>query len=327
MMAPLRQPEPAAHIPVMLREVVEALAPGRGETLVDGTFGAGGASAALLEAADCKVWAIDRDPDAVAAGWRLANRYPDRLQVLKGRFADMDGLLAEQGVEAVDGVVLDLGFSTAQLDDPQRGFSFRHDGPLDMRMEREGISAAEVVNGADEATLAEIIAAYGEERRARAVAHAIVIARRQRPIERTGELAQIVAKVVRRAPCGVHPATRTFQALRIHVNDELGQLENGLAAAERLLKPGGRLVVIAFHSLEDRAVKRFLTRCSGTEPRPSRHLPEKSGARAEPSFRLLFPGARKPRADEVAANPRARSARMRAAVRTPAPTWPVETAA
>lgn len=325
-MAALRQYETDIHIPVMVHEIVEALAPAPGKSFVDGTFGRGGASRALLDAADCTVWAIDRDPEAVAAGWRLAARYPGRLQVLRGRFADMGALLAEQGIEAVDGVVLDLGSSSAQLDDPQRGFSFRHDGPLDMRMEREGLSAAEVVNGVDEATLAEIIADYGEERRARAVARAIVNARRQRPIERTGELAEIVARVVRRVPCGVHPATRTFQALRIYVNDELEQLRAGLAAAERLLAPGGRLAVISFHSLEDRAAKRFLARCSGAEPRPSRHLPEESGSRAAPSFRLLFPGVRKPRADEVTANPRARSARMRAAVRTPAPAWPAEAA-
>lgn len=317
----------AAHAPVMVREMLEVLSPRAGARLVDATFGRGGHSRAILKAADCLVFAIDRDAEAIAAGEALRRRFPGRLIMLRGRFGDMEHLLAEVGVETVDGVALDLGVSSPQIDDAARGFSFREDGPLDMRMGEDGPSAADFVNEASEAEISRVIRDLGEERRARAVAHAIVSARRQRPIERTGELAEIVAKVVRRAPCGVHPATRTFQALRIHVNDELGQLESGLAATERLLKPGGRLVVIAFHSLEDRAVKRFLARCSGTEPRPSRHLPEKSGARAEPSFRLLFPGARKPRADEVAANPRARSARMRAAVRTPAPARPVETGA
>ncbi len=315
-----------AHTPVMVREVLDALAPADGETYVDGTLGAGGTARALLEAADCTVWGLDRDPLALRLGTALTRRFPGRLHVLHGRFADMERLLGERSVAAVNGVTLDLGPSSMQLDDGSRGFSFRLDGPLDMRMESSGMSAAEVVNGADEATLADIISRYGEERRARAVARAIVAARRRAPIERTGELAAIVATVVRRAPGGVHPATRTFQALRIHVNDELGELARGLGAAERLLAPQGRLVVVCFHSLEDRRVKRFLTRRSGTTPRPSRHQPE-AGDSPPPSFRLVFKGARKPRAAEVAANPRARSARLRAAVRTAAPAWPMEAAA
>ena len=316
-----------AHTPVMLREVLDALAPTDGETYVDGTLGAGGTARALLEAADCTVWGIDRDALAVRLGISLSQRFPGRLHVLHGRFADMERLLGERAVAAVDAVTLDIGPSSMQLGDPSRGFSFSLDGPLDMRMESEGVSAAEVVNGADEATLAGIISRYGEERRARAIARAIVAARHRGPIERTGELARIVAAVVRRAPGGVHPATRTFQALRIHVNDELGQLARGLGAAERLLAPEGRLVVICFHSLEDRQVKRFLARRSGLQPRPSRHQPETAGQPPPPSFRLVFRGARKPRAAEVAANPRARSAKLRAAVRTAAPAWPLERAA
>ncbi len=323
-----RGPEGArAHLPVMPQEVTEALAPADGRTYVDGTFGAGGYSRALLEAADCVVWGLDRDPVAVSLGAALAERFAGRLTVLRGRFAEMDSVLAERGVDAVAGVTLDLGPSSIQLDDPERGFAFRLDGPLDMRMEPEGESAADVVNGADEATLAEIIATYGEERRARAVARAIVAARRQAPIRRTGRLAEIVAGVVRRAAGGIHPATRTFQALRIHVNDELGQLARGLAAAERLLAPEGRLAVVSFHSLEDRQVKRFLIRRAGAAPRPSRHRPDPGRDQAEPSFRLLFRGARRPRPEEVAANPRARSARLRAAVRTAAAAWSLEAAA
>ena len=316
-----------AHVAVMPREVVEALAPADGETYVDGTFGAGGHALALLDAADCTVWGIDRDPVAVAVGAALAERHGGRLRVLRGSFGEMAELLAERAVRSVDGVALDLGVSSLQLDDPARGFSFRLDGPLDMRMGSEGQSAAEVVNRADEATLADIIARYGEERRARAVARAIVAARIDRPIERTGRLAEIISRVVRRSSRGVHPATRTFQALRIHVNDELGQLAAGLAAAERLLKPGGRLAVVSFHSLEDRIAKRFLSARSGAGARPSRHLPEATEAVRAASFELIFRRPRKPGADEIEANPRARSARLRAARRTAAPAWPLEAAA
>jgi 16S rRNA (cytosine1402-N4)-methyltransferase len=315
------------HAPVMAREVVEAMAPADGEIYVDGTFGAGGYARALLDAADCTVWGIDRDPVAVAVGAALADHYGGRLKVLQGSFGAMAELLAERAVKAVDGVTLDLGVSSLQLDDPARGFSFRFDGPLDMRMGEEGQTAADVVNGADEASLADIIASYGEERRARAVARAIVAARRQQPIERTGRLANIVAEVVHRTPGGVHPATRTFQALRIYVNDELGQLAAGLAAAEQLLAPKGRLTVVSFHSLEDRIVKRFLKARAGVRARPSRHQPEVPGERLAASFDLIFRRARKPRADEIEANPRARSARLRAAIRTSAPAWPAEAAA
>lgn len=315
------------HTPVLLREVIEALAPVDGGVYVDGTFGAGGYSRAILEAAECTVWGIDRDPAAVARGTPLAERFRGRLRLLKGRFGDIERLLARHGVAAVNGVALDLGISSLQLADPERGFSFQGDGPLDMRMEPTGATAADVVNGEDEATLAGILAEYGEERRARAIARAILAARREAPILRTARLAAIVAGVVRRSPCGVHPATRTFQALRIYVNDELGELDRGLVAAERLLAPAGRLAVVSFHSLEDRPVKQFLSRRTGDAPRPSRHRPPAARDEPEPSFRALFRGACKPGEAEIARNPRARSARLRAAVRTDAPAWSLEQAA
>jgi 16S rRNA (cytosine1402-N4)-methyltransferase len=311
------------HRPVLMAEVVEALAPAAGKVYVDGTFGAGGYAQALLAAAACRVFGIDRDPAAIAAGRAVEEAFAGRLKLLAGRFGEMEQLLAGEGVDAVDGVTLDIGVSSMQLDRPERGFSFAADGPLDMRMEQSGPDAAELVNEASEAELADIIYRYGEERRARAVARAIVAARAKQPIRRTGELAAIIARVVRGAP-GQHPATRTFQALRIRVNDELGELERGLAAAERLLRPTGRLAVVAFHSLEDRIVKRFLARRSGRRPAPSRHLPAAPGAERAPSFRLLFGGVRTPGAAEIAANPRARSARLRAAERTAAPAWPAE---
>lgn len=323
----------AAHLPVMLAEVIDALAPRDGEVFVDGTFGGGGYARALLDAAQCSVWGIDLDPAAVANGARLAERYPGRLTVIEGSFADMDRLLAERGVDAVDGVALDLGMSSPQLDDAARGFSFRLDGPLDMRMAGTGVSAAEVVNGETEDALADIIHRYGEERRARRIAREIVLARGQSPIARTIELADIVARALgpgaRRAD--IHPATRTFQALRIFVNDELGHLARGLAAAERLLATGGRLAVVSFHSLEDRIVKLFLRRRSGHEPGVSRHHPsahEAGGpAPRPPSFEITRRRVRKPGKQEVAANPRARSARLRTAVRSPAGAWPFEAVA
>ncbi|MCB2106822.1 MAG: 16S rRNA (cytosine(1402)-N(4))-methyltransferase RsmH, partial [Rhodobacteraceae bacterium] len=240
------------HIPVLLREVVEALAPRENAVYVDGTFGAGGYSRALLEAAPCIVWAIDRDPEALAKGRVLAESFEDRLHLISGRFGDMAELMAEQGVRHVDGIALDIGVSSMQIDDRARGFSFLRDGPLDMRMEREGRSAADVVNTMSEKELAEIILTYGEERHARRVARAIVAARQHRPFSRTLHLADVIRAEVPRSNDGIDPATRTFQALRIFVNDELGELERGLRAAEVLLKPGGRLAVVSFHSLEDR---------------------------------------------------------------------------
>jgi 16S rRNA (cytosine1402-N4)-methyltransferase len=310
------------HVPVLLDPVLAVLAPRDGETHVDGTFGGGGYARALLEAADCMVIGIDRDPDAIARGRRMAAGYPGRLALIEGRFSQMDTLVAGHGVRAVDGVVLDIGVSSFQLDDRGRGFSFRLDGPLDMRMGGEGPDAARVVNELGERELAELIARLGEERRARAVARAIVAARRAQPITRTGELADIVRSVVRKSADGIDPATRTFQALRLYVNDELGELERGLAAAERILRAGGRLAVVAFHSLEDRIVKTFLAERSGHAPRPSRHLPDLPGSARAPSFRLVTRKPATPGEDELARNPRARSARLRAAVRTDAPAWP-----
>lgn len=315
---------PAGHLPVLLREVIEVLSPKDGGVYVDATFGAGGYASALLDAADCTVWGIDRDPEAIARADELVRRYEGRLRLVQGRFGDMTALLGACGVAQADGIAFDFGVSSMQLDSAARGFSFRFDGPLDMRMEKQGPSAADLVNELDERELADVIHQLGEERKARAIAKAIVIARRETPIERTLQLAEIVRGAVRaRGPRGketIDPATRTFQALRIQVNDELGEIRRGLVAAEALLKAGGRLAVVAFHSLEDRPVKEFLRERSGRTPGASRHMPEAAPTRA-PSFRLIAGGVITPREDEIAANPRARSARLRAAERTAAPAW------
>ncbi|WP_448191173.1 16S rRNA (cytosine(1402)-N(4))-methyltransferase RsmH [Azospirillum sp. sgz301742] len=311
------------HTPVLLAEVVEALAPRDGGVYVDGTFGAGGYSRAILDAADCRVWGIDRDPEAVERGRALALAYPGRLNVVEGRFGAMDTLLEDHGVESVDGVALDLGVSSPQIDQAERGFSFRFDGPLDMRMGRNGPSAADVVNAASEEELADIVFHYGEERMARRVARAIVAARKDAPITRTGQLADIVRGVVPKSgKNGIDPATRTFQGLRIHVNDELGEIRRGLVAAERMLKPGGRLAVVSFHSLEDREVKAFLKTRSSPPPSPSRHAPAMAGDHRTPSFRLIHRKPVSPGEAEQKANPRARSSRLRAAERTEAPAFP-----
>ena len=314
-------PDVSGHIPVMLDPVLAVLAPGDGEIHVDGTFGGGGYARGLLDAADCMVIGIDRDPAAIARGRAMEQAYGGRLTLVEGRFSEMDELVGRQGVAAVDGVALDIGVSSYQLDDGARGFSFRVDGPLDMRMGDAGPSAADLVNDLGERELADLIFRLGEERRSRAVARAIVAARQNSPITRTGELADIVRSVVRKSADGVDPATRTFQALRLYVNDELGELERGLAAAERILRAGGRLAVVAFHSLEDRIVKNFLSERSGRSARPSRHMPDVPGAERAPSFRLLTRKPVMPSSDEIAVNPRARSARLRAAVRTEAPAW------
>ncbi len=311
------------HIPVLLDEVIAALAPRDGGVYVDGTFGAGGYSRALLRSASCRVIGIDRDPAAIERGRALAQEFPGRLEVIEGRFGDMDRLLADHGVAAVDGVALDVGVSSPQIDEPERGFSFRFDGPLDMRMGRDGPTAADVVNTADEAELADIIYHLGEERMARRVARAIVAARREAPIERTARLAEIIRSVVPKGKGdGIDPATRSFQALRIHVNDELGELRRGLSAAESLLAPGGRLAVVSFHSLEDREVKAFLRERSSPPPSPSRHTPVTAVAAHHPSFRLLSRKPVDPSEAEARNNPRARSARLRAAERTEAPAFP-----
>ncbi|MDJ0934179.1 MAG: 16S rRNA (cytosine(1402)-N(4))-methyltransferase RsmH [Kiloniellales bacterium] len=309
---------PGGHVPVLLDEVLEALAPRDGAIYVDATFGAGGYSRAILDAADCAVWGLDRDPDAIAEGRPLAESYGGRLTLVEGRFGEMDDLVTAR---PIDGVALDLGVSSMQLDRPERGFSFRADGPLDMRMGGSGPSAADLVNGCPEAELADIIYRYGEERRSRRIARAIVEARRSERIERTLQLAEIVRAAVKPRGETIHPATRTFQALRIAVNDELAEIDAGLAAAERLLAPGGRLAVVAFHSLEDRKVKSFLRTRSGALPRTSRHLPATTQVDRAPTFELLLKGARKPTATEISVNPRARSARLRAARRTSADAW------
>ncbi|MBM3481892.1 MAG: 16S rRNA (cytosine(1402)-N(4))-methyltransferase RsmH [Alphaproteobacteria bacterium] len=311
----------AQHVPVMLAEVLEALAPRTGGLYVDGTFGAGGYSRAILDAAPCRVIGLDRDPEAIARGGELVESVSGRLDLIEGRFGAMAKLLGGRGVDAVDGIAFDLGVSSPQIDTPERGFSFRQDGPLDMRMGRSGRSAADLVNQASEAELARIFRDLGEERRAHAVARAIVARRATQPISRTIELAGIIRTVVRPDASGIDPATRVFQALRMAVNDELGELEQGLEAAERLLRPEGRLVVVAFHSLEDRCVKQFLRARAKPAPAPSRHLPPLATEAPQPSFRLLHAHAIRPSASECRDNPRARSARLRAAVRTGAPAW------
>jgi len=312
-------PTSAPHMPVLLNEVVAALHPQAGEVMVDGTFGAGGYSRALLQAADCAVIAIDRDPDTQTHADSLARDYGDRFSYLSGCFGDMQHLLAAP----VDGVTLDLGVSSMQLDEAARGFSFMRDGPLDMRMSQNGMSAADLLNQAAPELLSDIIAVYGEERRARAIAKAIIARREDKPMARTGDLVDVVCSVLGAPRFGkAHPATRTFQALRIYLNDELGELMRGLQAAEQVLKPGGRLAVVTFHSLEDRMVKQFLAPRTGRAGRPSRHLPDVDMAR--PSFADAAKRTVKAGEAEINANPRARSARLRVAHRTDAPAFETE---
>lgn len=308
-------PLAAPHVPVLLEEVIDALAITPGETHVDGTFGAGGYTRAML-ARGAQVFAFDRDPDAVREGAELVSESEGALILVPERFSRMADALAERGVSAVDGVALDIGVSSMQFDRAERGFSFQADGPLDMRMEQSGQSAADFLNTADEAEIADIIYTLGEEPKSRRIARAIVAAR---PIMRTGELAQIVRRATGYKPHDKKdPATRTFQAIRIHLNRELGELEDGLAAAERALKPGGRLAVVTFHSLEDRIVKRFLRDRSGAAPQGSRHLPGIPVKGPEPSFEAVGKAVR-PGEAELARNPRARSATLRVARRTAAP--------
>ena len=314
-------PTPSPHVPVLLSEVVTAIAPTEGDIYLDGTFGAGGYTRAVLEAADCSVLAFDRDPQALADAGTLADTYGARLTMVEGRFGDMEALAQDAGFSELDGVMLDLGVSSMQLDQPARGFSFMRDGPLDMRMGANGTSAEELVNEADPALLISILSVYGEERRARAIVRALLVRREMARITRTGELAEIICTVLGQPRGkGAHPATRTFQALRIYLNDELGELLRGLHAAERLLRPGGRLVVVTFHSLEDRMVKKFLANRSGRAGRPSRHLPDQAAPAS--SFEELPKRKQKVSADELARNSRARSARLRGAVRTTAPAFP-----
>jgi 16S rRNA (cytosine1402-N4)-methyltransferase len=316
--------ETSRHVPVMLAEVMAALSPRDDETHLDCTFGAGGYTHAILAAAGTRVFALDRDPQAVAAGAAIVAAADGRLTLLEGRFSDMERLLAPFDVRSLDGVVMDIGVSSMQIDDAERGFSFAKEGPLDMRMEQAGPSAADLVNGLEEPQLARLIGVLGEEKKAMLIARAIARARNEGPILTTTRLAEIVARAVgRRAVDRIHPATRTFQALRIHVNRELDELAEGLAAAERMLKPGGRLVVVTFHSLEDRIVKRFLAQRSGRRPGPSRHFPP-AGAEKPASFIPLSRGHVSPRPEEVAANPRARSAKLRAAMRAAGPPYELD---
>jgi len=307
-----------AHVPVMLDEVMAVLRPRDDAIYVDGTFGGGGYSAALLASANCRVFGIDRDAAAIARGRVLAEKFEGRLTLIHGRFSEMDALLDAQGVAKADGVALDLGVSSFQLDQGGRGFSFSSDGPLDMRMDdSRGETAADLANTLSEEALTEILRNYGEEKRAKAIARAIVAAR---PLTRTRALADIAERVLGRNPQKIHPATRTFQALRIAVNDELGELERGLQAAERVLKPQGRLAVVSFHSLEDRIVKRFLVERMGRASHGSRHAPEKMPAHA-PTFQPIGKNPQIPGDTETRTNPRARSARLRSAERNSAPAW------
>ena len=299
------------HVPVLLDEVLAALRPVDGGTYLDGTFGGGGYAARILDAARCTLFAIDRDPDAIRRGAALAARHAGRLCLLEGCFGDMVALLGARGVTALDGVVLDLGVSSFQIEEAERGFSFRADGPLDMRMARSGPTAADLVNTLEEAALADLLFELGEERRSRRIARRIVEARQAGRIQTTGELASLIRAAVPRSGDGIDPATRSFQALRMHVNDEVGEIERGLAGAASLLAPGGRLVVVSFHSGEDRVVKRFMTAQAGAIPNPSRHMPApRTGAPSR--FSLVARRAARPLAAETDRNPRARSARLRA---------------
>jgi 16S rRNA (cytosine1402-N4)-methyltransferase len=312
----MNERRPPRHIPVLGREAVEWLAPRDGGVYVDATFGAGGYSRAILDVPGTRVIGIDRDRTAIAGGFDLVEQSDGRLTLVEDRFSHLADVCVAQGVDVVDGVVMDIGVSSMQVDGAERGFSFRLDGPLDMRMSQHGPTAADVVARASEADLANIIYIFGEERYSRHVARAIIAARSETPITTTRALADIVSKVVRAKPNEIHPATRTFQALRIFVNEELDELHLALTGAERVLKPGGRLVVVSFHSLEDRIVKNFLVERSKSGG-GSRHLPEV--AASAPRFEILTKRPVTAGEDEVSANPRARSAKLRAAARTAAP--------
>jgi 16S rRNA (cytosine1402-N4)-methyltransferase len=308
------------HAPVLLAEVIEALSPKPGDVMIDATFGAGGYTRAIL-ATGAEVIGLDRDPTVQPHAEAVAKDFPGKLTLIRTPFSGLADAFAQSGKPRLDGAVFDIGVSSMQLDQAERGFSFMRDGPLDMRMSSDGLSAADIVNTYDHGPLAHLIKLYGEERQSGRIATAILRRRAEQPFTRTLDLAEVIEKTLggrRGAP--THPATRTFQALRIAVNDELGELEAGLAAAEACLAPGGRLAVVTFHSLEDRIVKAFFTERSGNAPGGSRHAPVAVETR-KPSFNLLFKGAREASDEECAANPRARSAKLRAGVRTDAPVW------
>lgn len=310
-------PRDPRHDPVLREEVIAALAIAPGERHVDATFGAGGYTRAML-AAGADVIACDRDPDAIAEGQALVAEAGGRLMLIHGRFGEIDRLLAERGIEAVDGITFDIGVSSMQLDRDERGFSFQKDGPLDMRMAQEGESAADWLNRADEGEIADVLFHYGDERQSRRIARAIVAAR---PLTRTAELASVIRKALRVPPgAPKDPATKSFQAIRIHINRELDELVEGLAAAERVLRPGGRLAVVSFHSTEDRIVKNFLRERSGGDAGGSRHRPAPTAAARAATFETPARKVRPGKAEE-ARNPRARSATLRSAVRTAAPAW------
>ena len=306
------------HVPVLVRQVVEALAPIDGAVVADGTYGGGGYARAVLAVADCKVIAIDRDPDAMQRAWTHAGE-DSRLAPAPGKFSEIESIVRAAGHEKIDGAMLDIGVSSYHLDEDERGFSFQREGPLDMRMGRKGPSAADVVNTMSEQNLANVIFRLGEEQASRRIARAIVERRKKAPFATTTDLAEVVsASVGGRKGQRTHPATKTFQALRIYVNDELGELARALHAIERILKPDGRVVVVTFHSLEDRIVKDFLRERSGQAPGVSRHLPGLPKGPA-PTFDVFEKRAIEPSGAEVIANPRARSAKLRWAMRTAAP--------
>ena len=313
-----------SHIPVMLDHVVSHLAPEAGQVFLDGTFGGGGYTRRILSEAECTVLGVDRDPDAAKRAEAVSADFPERFKLLAGTFGNLDTLAKEAGYPELDGIVLDLGVSSFQLDEADRGFSFMRDGPLDMRMSRSGVSAADVVNNADERDLADIIFQLGEERDSRRIARKIVEERKSSPFETTLRLADTIeAAVGGRRGKRTHPATKAFQALRMFVNDELGELARALVAAEAMLKTGGRLVVVTFHSLEDRMVKAFLSERSGKQEGGSRFMPVAESGAPAPSFESVRKISA-PDTDEVAANARARSSRLRSAIRTDAPAWDVE---
>jgi 16S rRNA (cytosine1402-N4)-methyltransferase len=310
------------HTPVLLPQVLSGLQLKDGERYIDCTFGAGGYSRAILESADCQLLALDRDPLAEKIASEMNAEFPGRFHFAATAFSELAEISRQLDFDPADAVIFDLGVSSMQLDEAERGFSFMRDGPLDMRMSGEGLSAADVVNSFDDSKIADILFHLGEERRSRAIARAIVARRDEQPFTRTLDLASVIESVIhRRHDDTKHPATRSFQALRLFVNDELGELLAGLEAAEAILKPGGRLIAVTFHSLEDRIVKTFLSTRSGAKSRPSRHMPD-TGAQRAPSFKLIRRKAIEPDAEEIKANPRARSSHLRAAIRLDAPAWP-----